>query len=271
MRCLSPAPLHARHTLCSPNTVFPLLGGADTSPSSSEAQPRKPAQLLASRRAAAWSLCPGSGPPEAWEGLAAVGHGAEPTKHLLEPCCRTLLSQKEGSALLPCSYGSASQKGHLRCHCSPCGVTGHPSSRHRLSEGLEREMGMQGVTGCCVLGLCPLVHRADRSYHVPLCSSTRRQLCRGAGWTLMQDPSGPGCLPLPFIAEQWEVSLAASWGQGPRCALSLQPLQAASPLGPPAAMHPVSGRDSKFPGSHAHSCSTSLGFGICDCSNYLLQ
>lgn len=56
----------------------------------------------------------------------------------------------------------------------------------------------------------------------------------------------------------------------PPCALSLQPLQAAGPLGAPAAMCSVSGRGSSR-GAVPTAVLHPLGFGICDCPNYLLQ
>lgn len=117
----------------------PLLGGAGTSPSNLEAQPWKPAKLPAGRRGAglrtpccraALSLCPRSGSLGAWEGLAAVGWGdmeQSPQNIGLsltaEPCSA---KKQVCRALLPCSYGSTSQEGHLPCCCSPRGVTGHP-------------------------------------------------------------------------------------------------------------------------------------------------
>lgn len=79
---------------------------------------------------AAWSLCPGSGPPGAREGLAAAGWGdleQSPQNICLsltaEPCSA---EKRVCRALLACNYSSTSQEGHLPCCCNPHGVTGHP-------------------------------------------------------------------------------------------------------------------------------------------------
>lgn len=133
---------------------------------------------------------------------------------MLEPHCRALLSQKSSM------QSSPALQLWLKSGRSPAlllqpswGDRAPLALGHRLSSRLGREMGAQGVTRCRVLGLCHLVHRADRSYSVPLRSSMRRQLCCGAGWTWMHDTSRLGCLPPPFTAEQQEAPLAASQGQ----------------------------------------------------------
>lgn len=115
----------------------------------------------------------------------------------------------------------------------------------------------------CV-GTVPSAHRADRS-----CLAPRAPACVGSS-AVLQDTWGLGCLPHTFVAEQQEVPLAASGGQLPPRALSLQPLQAAGSLGPPAAMCSVSGQGSSR-GAMPTAVLHPLGFGICDCPNYLLQ
>lgn len=185
------------------------------------------------------------------------GHGAEPTKHLLESHCRALLSQKASTPSSPAlQQGLRQAEGHLPC----CPVTFWGG----LGAGVQAQQWAGKGNGCSgsylVLGSCTLVHRADRFYSsrcVPACtgSSAVVRWLPASAFHCGAVGSASGCFP----------------GQGAPYALSLQALQTAWPWGPPAAMHPMSGWAGQLPGAMPTAVPHLLGFGICDCSNYLLQ
>lgn len=227
----SHSPPHKIHFPARTPSFSPLLGRASTSPSSLEAQLWKPAKLPASRR--------GTG----------LWRGAEPTKHLLEHHCRALSAKQQvHKALPPRSY--AVRK------VTSSGVTRHPWLRATGSAGSWEGEWVCGESLCA--GIVPLVHRAHCSYSVPLHCSTQRQLCWGAGWTLVQGISGLGCLPLPLTAEQREVK---------QC----PPRPVLCPTSPPGSRAPMSGRAASSRGAVPTALLHPPGFGICDCSNDLLQ
>lgn len=186
-------------------SLFCLVGPA-TSPSGSESQPLKHAELQLAGEGEAcvhcamflahWGL-----------GKSLQQRAGGDMEQSPQNICLSLTAE-------PCSADKASVQSCAGLQLWLCESGRSPAlllqpSRgalgQGLSSGLEREMGAWGVTWCCVLGSRPLVCRADHSYSVPLRSSTRRQLCCSAGWTPMQDTSGFGCLPLPFTAEQREA------------------------------------------------------------------
>lgn len=211
------------------------------------------------------SWYPGSGLLRAWEQLAAAWGDIEQSPqniHLspsAEPCsagnqvCRTLL---------PCSCGSMARMSPVLLRLWGClGTHGSGARSHQWAGKVNGCVGNH----CVVCWDCAPAHRADRSCLALLSSSMHRQLCCAA------EHLGTWLPASAFHSRAAGSTPGYLWGAvcSP-CALSLQPLQAAGPLGPPAAMCSVSGQ-----GSSRGAVPTAVlhphGFGICDCPNYLLQ
>lgn len=137
----------------------------------------------------------------------------------------------------PCSAGNQVCRALLPC-AAAVGVPGHPQPW-----GMISPVGWEGKWVCreslgVVLGLCPL----PVGLMVP---------ARPPGAAA---PLGLGCLPQPFIAEQWE----APWLLlGPVCPPVLCPPAPAGSCAPgsPSSRAPL--RPGQLLGSRAHSCSTS--------------
>lgn len=85
------------------------------------------------------------------------GHRAEPTKHSFEPLCIALLSWKLSMWSSP-ALQLWLQGQNVTCPAAAAvGDAWAPMAPgHDLTSGLGREMGVSGITQCCVLGLCPL-------------------------------------------------------------------------------------------------------------------
>lgn len=222
------------------------------------------------------SLCSGTAPLGAWEGLAAVGWGdveQSPQNICLsltaEPCsaekqvCRTLL---------PCSYGSTSQEGHLPCSCSPRGVTGHPWLWGTGSAaGWEGKWVRRESLGVVCWDCAPLsieLIAPTLSPCAPACVGSSAVVRDGHRCRIPRDSAA--CLRLSLQSSGKGLWLLPRGRERP-CALSLQPPQAGGPLCPQLPCTPCQAGAASSRGAVPTAVLHPLGFGICDCSNYLLQ